>query len=114
MQIENLQIVVSPGNREGQKIVHLKGPLNLHTVFSFQSALRAEDSPVVILDFSGVPFIDSAGLGALVGVYVGAQKVQRKMAVAGLNTQVKTLIEMTKVSQLIKAYDTVAEAEEAL
>ena len=114
MQIENLQIVVSPGNREGQKIVHLKGPLNLHTVFGFQSALRAEDSPVVILDFSGVPFIDSAGLGALVGVYVGSQKVQRKMAVAGLNTQVKTLIEMTKVSQLIKAYDTVAEAEEAL
>jgi anti-sigma B factor antagonist len=114
MQIENLQIVVSPGNREGQKIVHLKGPLNLHTVFGFQSALRAEDSPVVILDFSGVPFIDSAGLGALVGVYVGSQKVQRKMAVASLNTQVKALIEMTKVSQLIKAYDTVAEAEEAL
>jgi len=34
--------------------------------------------------------------------------------VAGLGTQVKALIEMTKVSQLIKAYDTVAEAEESL
>jgi anti-sigma B factor antagonist len=114
MQNENLQIVVSAGNRKDQKIMRLKGPLNLHTVFGFQTAVRAETSPGVIIDFTGVPFIDSAGLGALVGAYVAAQKVQRKMVVAGLGTQVKALIEMTKVSQLIKSYDTVAEAEEAL
>jgi anti-sigma B factor antagonist len=114
MQNENLQIVVSAGNREGQKIMHLKGPLNLHTVFEFQSAVRAETSPGLILDFAGVPFIDSAGLGAVVGAYVAAQKVQRKLVVAGLGAQVKTLIEMTKVSELIRPYDTVAEAEEAL
>jgi anti-sigma B factor antagonist len=114
MQAENLQIVVSSGNREGQKIMRLKGPLNLHTVFGFQAAVRAENSPGVILDFTGVPFIDSAGLGALVGAYVAAQKVQRKLVVAGLGPQVKTLIEMTRLSQLIEAYDTVAEAEEAL
>ncbi|HEX2776301.1 MAG TPA: STAS domain-containing protein [Candidatus Acidoferrales bacterium] len=114
MENENLQIVVSPGNRDGQKIMRMKGPLNLHTVFGFQAAVRAENSPGVILDFTGVPFIDSAGLGALVGAYVAAQKVQRKLVVAGLGTQVKALIEMTKVSQLIKAYDTVAEAEESL
>jgi anti-sigma B factor antagonist len=114
MENENLQIVVSSGNRDGQKIMHFKGPLNIKTVFGFQSAVRAENSPGVILDFTGVPFIDSAGLGALVGAYVAAQKVQRKLVVAGMGTQVKALIEMTKVSQLIKAYDTVAEAEEAL
>ncbi|HXO04676.1 MAG TPA: STAS domain-containing protein [Candidatus Sulfotelmatobacter sp.] len=114
MQNENLQIVVSAGIREGQKIMHLKGPLNLHTVFGFQSAVRAETSPGLILDFAGVPFIDSAGLGAVVGAYVAAQKVQRKLVVAALGAQVKTLIEMTKVSDLIKPYDTVAEAEEAL
>jgi hypothetical protein len=31
-----------------------------------------------------------------------------------MGPQVKTLIEMTRLSQLIEAYDTVAEAEEAL
>ena len=76
--------------------------------------MRAENSPVVILDFSGVPFIDSAGLGALVGAYVAAQKKPQRMAVVGMNIQVKTLIEMTKVSQLIKSYDTLGEAEELL
>src|ERR1700683_834988 len=114
MENENLQIVVSPGNRDGQKIMRMKGPLNLHTVFGFQAAVRAENSPGVILDFSGVPFIDSAGLGALVGAYVAAQKKPQRMAVVGMNTQVKALIEMTKVSQLIKSYDTIGEAEELL
>lgn len=114
MQNENLQIVVTQGNRDGHKILRMKGPLNMQNVFGFQAAVRAENSPVVILDFTGVPFIDSAGLGALVGAYVATQKVQRKLVVAGMGSQVKTLIEMTKVSQLIKSYETVSEAEEAL
>jgi anti-sigma B factor antagonist len=114
MATENLQIVVTPGNRDGQKILSLKGSLNIQTIFGFQSAVRAENSPMVILDFSGVPFIDSAGLGALVGAYVAAQKKPQRMAVVGMNMQVKALVEMTKVSQLIKAFDTVGEAEEQL
>jgi anti-sigma B factor antagonist len=107
MPNENLQIVITPGNREGQKILSLKGSLNIQTIFGFQSAVRAENSPMVILDFSGVPFIDSAGLGALVGAYVAAQKKPQRMAV-------KALVEMTKVSQLIKSFDTIGEAEEKL
>jgi anti-sigma B factor antagonist len=114
MPNENLQIVITPGNREGQKILSLKGSLNIQTIFGFQSAVRAETSPMVILDFSGVPFIDSAGLGALVGAYVAAQKKPQRMAVVGMNTQVKALVEMTKVSQLIKSFDTIGEAEEKL
>jgi anti-anti-sigma regulatory factor len=50
----------------------------------------------------------------LVGAYVAAQKKPQRIAVVGLNMQVKALIEMTKVSQLIKSYDTVGEAEESL
>jgi anti-sigma B factor antagonist len=114
MATENLQIVVTPGNRDGQKILSLKGSLNIQTIFGFQSAVRAENSPMVILDFSGVPYIDSAGLGALVGAYVAAQKKPQRMAVVGMNMQVKALVEMTKVSQLIKAFDTIGEAEEQL
>ena len=66
MTLENLQMIASDGSRAGQRILQMKGPLSLHTVFEFQSVLRAETSPNVIIDFSGVPFIDSAGLGALV------------------------------------------------
>jgi anti-sigma B factor antagonist len=113
MTKENLQIVESKGSR-GQKILHLKGSLTIHTVFNFQDAIRTGAAPVMILDFSGVPYMDSAGLGALVGAYVGSQKAMRKLAFAAMNTQVKALVDMTNVAQLFKAYATVQEAEAAI
>jgi anti-sigma B factor antagonist len=114
MTPENLQVMKSEGTREGQRILHLKGSLNIHTVFSFQEVLRSETTPELIIDFSGVPYIDSAGLGALVAAYVGAQKTARKLAFSGMNTQVKALIDMTHVSKLFKSYPTIKDAEAAL
>ena len=109
-----LQIVSTAGRRAGQTVLTLKGSLNIQTIFEFQRATREESATKLILDFSGVPYVDSAGLGALVGAYVAAQRTQRKLAVAGTNTQVKALIDMTHVGTLIKSYATVHEAEEAL
>ena len=113
MPRENLQVVAEPGVRDGQRIVRLKGSLNIHTVFGFQDAVRKENVPELIIDFSDVPYIDSAGLGALVATYIGAQKAMRKLAFTGMNTQVRALIEMTHVDKLIKSYGTIQEAEAA-
>jgi len=49
-----------------------------------------------------------------VAAYVGAQKALRKLAFAGMNTQVKALADMTHVSQLFHNYPTVKDAEAAL
>ena len=114
MNKDNLQVVKTEGSRDGQSILHLKGSLNIHTVFSFQEMLRSENAPELIIDFSGVPYIDSAGLGALVAAYVGAQKTARKLAFSGMNTQVKALIDMTHVSKLFQSYPTIKDAEAAL
>ncbi|HEY0704742.1 MAG TPA: STAS domain-containing protein [Candidatus Acidoferrales bacterium] len=109
-----LNIVTTDGAHNGQKILTLNGSLNIHTVFTFQTVTRAESAPQVILDFTNVPFVDSAGLGALVGVYVAAQRNQRKLAVCGANKQVTALIDMTQVGTLIKCYKDVAAAQAAL
>jgi len=111
---ENIQIVRSTGPRNGTSILHLKGSLNIHTIFEFQNAVRAETGPAVIVDFAGVPFIDSAGLGALVGAYIAAQRANRKVAFASMNSQVKTLIDMTHVNQLFPTFASVQEAEAAV
>jgi anti-sigma B factor antagonist len=113
MSGDNLQIHTEEGSR-GAKIMHLHGSLTIRNVFTFQDAVRGDGSPKVILDFTGVTYIDSAGLGALVGYYVSSQKALRKLAFACMNTQVKALAEMTHVAQLFKTYDTVKDAETAL
>jgi anti-sigma B factor antagonist len=114
MPKENLQIVASAGSRDGIRLLHLKGSLNIHTVFTFQDAMKQETTPVLILDFSEVPYIDSGGLGALVAAHVSAQKAMRKLGCVGMNTQVKALVEMTHVSQLLKMFPTVKDAEAGL
>jgi len=113
MATDNLQIATSRAAR-GQTILALNGPLNIHTVFKFQEAVRADVSPALIVDFSAVPYIDSAGLGALVATFVSTRKGDRKIAFAAMNKQAKALIEMTHVNQLFQTYDTVNDAEAAI
>jgi anti-sigma B factor antagonist len=113
MTLDNLHIDSSRGTR-GQTIFALNGPLNIHTVFKFQEAVRSDPSPALIVDFSAVPFIDSAGLGALVGAFVSSRKAERKIAFAAMNKQAKTLIEMTHVNQLFPMYESVKDAEAAI
>jgi anti-sigma B factor antagonist len=114
MPNENIQIVASNGSGPGQRILQVRGPLTIHTLFDFQAAIRAEESPLLIVDFSGVPYMDSAGLGALVGAHVSAQRASRKVAFTGMNERLKALLSMTYVSRLIQPYETVADAERAM
>ncbi len=114
MPTQNLNIETQPGLTPDLNVMKLVGSLNIHTIFGFQEAARANTSPKLVIDFTGVSYVDSAGLGALVGAYVAAQRHNRKLAVAGMNTQVKALVDMTQVGQLIKAYPQVADAEAAL
>lgn len=113
MPIENMQAVTSDGTHAGQRILRLKGPLSIHTVFEFQNVVRAETAPSLIIDFRGVPFVDSSGLGALVGAHISAQKARRKLSFAGMNSQVLTLLDMTHIRGMFSIYESVEEAEGA-
>jgi anti-sigma B factor antagonist len=113
MASENLQIVASQSPR-GQRILSLKGPLSMRTLFKFQEIVRPESSPVLIVDFSAVPFIDSAGLGAVVAAHVNARNSDRRILFAAFNRQAQTLIEMTHVNDLLHTYDTIQDAEAAV
>jgi anti-sigma B factor antagonist len=114
MASQKMVIATSVGVREGQKILSLNGPLTIHNVFDFQYAVRELGSGAVIVDFSGVPFIDSAGLGALVGARVAMQKANRSLALAALNPQVRALLDMSHVDQFFRIFSTIEEAQTAL
>lgn len=109
----SIQIIPSDGAHGGQRVLSLKGPLNIHTMFDFQNAVRTESCPTLIVDFSGVPFIDSAALGTLVSICISAQRANRKLALAALNPQAKALLEMTRVDQFFASYPTIQDAEKA-
>src|SRR5215471_6256871 len=111
MASENLQIAASQSSL-GQKILVLKGPLSLRTLFKFQEAVRSDSSPVLIVDFSQVPYIDSAGLGAVVAAHVSGLKSNRKILFTAFDGQARTLIEMTHLNDILSSYNTIQDAED--
>src|SRR5882762_4224805 len=112
MSSEPLQIADVTGSREEIRIFKLSGPLVLTNLFGFQSKVREDSSRALILDFTAVPLIDSAGIGALVGAYVSRQKDGRRLALVGVNQRIHNALEVTRVESLFHFYDSVAEAEQ--
>jgi len=113
MSERSLQIEELSGSRPGVRVFRLSGPLLLTNLFDFQSKVRADSAPGLILDFTNVPLIDSAGIGALVGAYVSRQKDGRSLGLVGVNQRIHDALEVTRVEKFFQFYGSVAEAERA-
>lgn len=81
-------------------ILRLRGPLLLGNFFDFQSMVRSDAASLLIIDMADVPYIDSAGIGCLVGAHVSREHSGRKLIVAGANQRLITALKVTKVDQL--------------
>lgn len=99
------------GGREGLGVIKLTGPLTLKNIFEFQKDLAANPPQLTVFDLSGVPYMDSAGIGVLINYYVSAEKNGRRVALAGANDRIDALLELTKVRNLLRSFPTVDEAE---
>ena len=99
---------------EAQGVLALKGPLTSENLASFQNALRRENTPTLILDLSQVPYIDSSGLGSLVGAYVSCHKAGQQVVLTGLNERVSKLFEITRLEPLFLIFPDLDTALEAL
>src|SRR6266478_422567 len=110
---EPLSIEDLDGPQPGQRILRLQGPVVLGTLFLFQGAIRAKQASTLIMDFTGVPYIDSAGIGALVGAYVTHNKEGRSLALVGVRDRLHTALKVTHVEQFFRFYKTLADAEQA-
>ena len=101
------------GAKTGQRILRLAGPLIISNLFDLQSRMRANKTQTLILDFSRVPYVDSAGIGALVGAYVTHQKDGRKLFLVGVCERIHNALKVTRVEQFFSFFTTLAEAESA-
>jgi anti-sigma B factor antagonist len=94
----------------GGVVFRLHGPLLLGNFFSFQSMVRSDQSNVLIVDVADVPYIDSAGIGCLVGAHVSREHAGRKLIIAGASPRLVDMLKVTKVDQLFTFADSVESA----
>ena len=92
----------------------LTGPLTIQTLFEFQEVARQQAENSVIIDLTGVPYMDSAGLGSIVSVFTTSQRNGRGFAIAGLSDRIRTLFQITRVDGLLPVFASLEQAEAAV
>jgi anti-anti-sigma factor len=109
---ENLTITSAQGAHEGERILQLDGPITLTTLFGFRDAVRSEKTAkTVILDFSQVPYVDSAGVGSIVNAHVSYLNSGRRLVLVAVHDRIKGLMKMTRVDEVLTIYPTLQEVQ---
>jgi anti-sigma B factor antagonist len=84
--------------------------LSLETVHMFIEKLRPEPAAHLILDMSGLTFLDSAGVGALVSLFVSRRNLGKTLGVAALTTQGNAVLQVAGLTKLLPIFPTVEQA----
>src|SRR6266403_1805549 len=102
---------------DGGHVFYLQGEIDLH--YSpvlrslFQSKIKAR-CPVLILDLSGVDFIDSTGLAAVVEYFRDAAEYEGILCLTGLNETLKAIFEVVNLNKTIPIFASTPAAKIAL
>ena len=87
------------------------GELDAYTVSTFRDSLSALSTrPRVVIDLSDVPFMDSAGLGALIGGIRRTRENGGEVAVACSRPTLTRLLHTTGFDRIVSVTETVDEA----
>ena len=95
------------GMQNQKRALRLTGPLTISTLYEFQNIVRTNVGVGLVIDFTRVPYIDSAGVGALVGAYVRQQKEGHSLTLAGVNERVRGTLKVTQVESFFTYSDSV-------
>lgn len=95
-------------------IVRLQGELDQHVADDLRQAVEKELSreiaDKILLSLEGLTFMDSSGLGVILGRYRRLSEAGGKMAACCLNSQLTRIFELAGLNRLMPVYATEDEA----
>lgn len=99
----------------GYTVCRPVGELDAYTVTAFRESLgELAGHPQVVIDLSDVPFMDSAGLGALIGGIRRARENGGEVAVACRRPTLTRLLHTTGFDRIVPVTQSVEDAAAAL
>ena len=110
MQTTQLNIERQPAANGDTLVTRLTGKLSLETVHNFVATMRPEPAARLVLDMSGLSFLDSAGVGALVSLFVSRRNNSKTLALAALTQQGNAVMQVSGLLKLLPVYPSVEEA----
>ena len=89
--------------KEQPNVLPLEGEIDLHVSPRVESSLGsiiAKHPQHVVVDFSGVTFIDSSGLAVLIKAMQDIKEYGGKLTLAGINNDVRSIFEIARLDQV--------------
>jgi anti-sigma B factor antagonist len=83
-------------------VLPLEGEIDLHVSPRVESSLAsmiAKRPEHVMVDLSGVTFIDSSGLAVLINAMQDIKEYGGKLTLSGINTNVRSIFELARLDQ---------------
>jgi anti-sigma B factor antagonist len=98
-------------------VVSITGDIDLETspqLRDFLKPMSTKKTQLLLLDFTGVNYIDSSGLATLIEYFQAVQTFQGRLALASLSPRVKNVFEIVRLEQIFSLYPDVPSALAAL
>lgn len=99
-------------------ITFLRGEIDHHTASALRQTIDQSMKEFgcrdLVMDFSGVTFMDSAGIGVVLGRYKKLTKTGGRICICGCSAHVKRLLEMAGVFSLVQQAVSFRDAEQVL
>ena len=107
-----MDVTVEP-RTEGVAVVRLAGRLDLSAAADVKQRLLetvVAGHPRLVVDIGEVTFIDSSGLGALIGGLKAARIAGGSLCIARAGEQARLILDLTTLDRVLRSYPTVEEA----
>ena len=112
-----MPITVSKSTTGNITVFKVGGKIDAHEAPGFEKSMKAGISgnkTSVIVDFSGVDYISSAGLGVLNAIKVILDKEKRKIVLCGMNDKIKKTFDLLGFSRTFTIVASISDAQSSL
>ncbi|MFJ5621191.1 anti-sigma F factor antagonist [Peribacillus loiseleuriae] len=101
-----MSLIIEMETRNRVLCIRLKGELDHHTAANLkkqaESVLEQQEIKHIVLNLEELTFMDSSGLGVILGRYNQIKKNEGEMVVCAISPSVKRLFEMSGLFKIIK------------
>ena len=101
-----MDIGIEITRREHAVVVAVSGEVDLLTAPRLAAALDEARAALVVVDLSGVDFLDSSGLGVLVTAHRDLAEGEAKLRLVRPRPSIDKVLTLTRLTEVIDTFDT--------
>jgi anti-sigma B factor antagonist len=108
----NQPLTLKVRSGDGAGVIEIHGELNASADEALSDAYTqaAEAADAIVLNFEGLEYMNSSGIGLLVTLLIRANRQKKRLIICGLTDHYRHIFQITRLDDAIAIHGTEAEA----